>query len=249
MTFPELRWGTHGTHAVLVSVTAASAAHACTHAATPWPQCCRIVTFNGPSVGSNARIAYDSEAATQIAAPQSKGRPQAMVVSLYWHTPRVSALPAHARSLGRIRGSPRPDWSRVAADCQAPNRHLFRPQVSDLSADKNALTDAIDRRPARTPTPLPPPFARAGLGLLVQRLEPHLPRHGLHLHRPRPRHHSQRLPRAPQRESPPRPACAREAGRRAVRGPGARGARAAVRLNALPCQHLTPWLCETVDQR
>ena len=32
MAFPELRWGTHGTHAVLVSVTAAAAAHACTHA-------------------------------------------------------------------------------------------------------------------------------------------------------------------------------------------------------------------------
>jgi Mg-chelatase subunit ChlD len=44
-----------------------------------------IVTFNGPAVGSNARLAFDSEAVTQI--------------------------------------------------------------VSDLSADKNALTDAIDRRP------------------------------------------------------------------------------------------------------
>lgn len=72
-----------------------------THAVTPLPQCCRIVTFNGPEVGTRAAAELDSEEVTQIAAPQFKGRPLAMVASLYCH-PRVSALPgAHAKSLGR----------------------------------------------------------------------------------------------------------------------------------------------------
>ena len=85
MTTPEPRRGAPTTRTHLVRC------HCCLQRLTCAVPRARIVTFNGPEVGMGGLAEVDSESATQIAAPQSKGRPRRDAV-LSWR-PRLPAPP------------------------------------------------------------------------------------------------------------------------------------------------------------